>query len=136
MNRILRFKLKILILIMEYCETYYMLEVIGGKMRKRLLMIINVFYTWDTFGFKLTNIVHKMIFWFQEAALEKYNSESKCGLQYSELYVIILLQYSSVESKDHILDYIPDCETNSTSLSKLSWLKLQANKECLLQLSK
>ena len=128
--------MKILFLIMDYCETYYMLEVIGGKMRKKLLMIINACYTWDTFGFKLTNIVYKMVFWFQEAALEKYNSESKCGLQYSELYGIILLQYSSVELKDHILDYIPDCETNSTSLSKLSWLKLQANKECLLQLSK
>ena len=45
MNRILRFKLKILLLIMEYCETYYMLEVIGGEMRKKLLMIINACYT-------------------------------------------------------------------------------------------
>ena len=106
------------------------------KNEKKLLMIINACYTWDTFRFNLTNIVYKMVFWFQEAALEKYNSESKCGLQYSELYGIIFLQYSSVELKDHILDYIPDCETNSTSLSKLSWLKLQANKECLLQLSK
>ena len=98
-----------------------MLEVIGGKMRKEILMIINAYYTWDTFGFKLTNIVYKMVFWFQEAALEKYNSESKCGLQYSELYGIIFLQYSSVELKDHILDYIPDCETNRISLSKVSW---------------
>ena len=43
--------------------------------------------------------------------------ESKCGLKYSELHGIKLLQYSSVELKDHILDYISDCETNSTSRS-------------------
>ena len=73
----------------------------------------------DTIGFKFTNIVHKMVFWIQEAAL-KYTSEYKCGLKYSELYGIILLQYSSVELKDHILDYIPDCETNRISLSKVS----------------
>ena len=60
-----------------------------------------------------------MVFWFHKAILEKCNSESKYGLQYAELYVIILCQYSSMELKDHILDYIPDCETNSTSLSKL-----------------
>ena len=70
----------------------------------------------DSIGFKFTNIVHKMVFWIQEDALQ-YTSESKCGLKYSELHGIKLLQYSSVELKDHILDYISDCETNSTSRS-------------------
>ena len=63
----------------------------------------------DTIGFKFMNIVHKMVFWIQEDALQ-YTSESKCGLKYCELYGIILLQYSSVELKDNILDYIPDCK--------------------------